>query len=62
MTKVAKNLVWLDQIVQEFQSKQTTHYVGTSLMLNVDDQATINFVISPIENYCNKDIGIKHFL
>lgn len=61
MTEAAKNLVWFDRIVQECRSKQISRDIGTSSTLNVDNQAAIDFVKSPIENYRSKHIDVKLF-
>lgn len=61
MTETAKNLVWFDRILRECRSKQIIRDKGVNSILNVDNQAAIDFVKSPIENYRSKHIDVKLF-
>lgn len=60
MTEAAKNLLWFDRILKECRSYKL---IGGFLksVLNVDNQAAIDFVRSPIENHRSKHIDVKLF-
>lgn len=61
MTEAAKELLWFDRILDECITKRIINRRKEQSLLYVDNQATIDFVKSPIENYRTKHIDIKLF-
>lgn len=60
MTEAVKNLMWYDKILKECHERNIISNYTKSL-LHVDNQAAIDFVKSPIENYRSKHIDVKLF-
>lgn len=60
MTEAVKNLTWFDRIFNECKTNHLISKIEKSVLL-VDNQAAIDFVRSPIENYRSKHIDIKLF-
>lgn len=61
MTEAAKELLWFDRILDECLERKVITGTKTKSLLLVDNQAAIDFVRSPIENYHTKHIDIKLF-
>jgi hypothetical protein len=60
MTEATKELLWFDRVLSECVQKNIINAKEKSV-LYVDNQATINFVKSPIEHYSTKHIDVKLF-
>lgn len=60
MTEASKNLLWFDRVLHECKDSKILNFCNKSI-LKVDNQATIDFVRSPIENYRSKHIDVKLF-
>lgn len=61
MTEATKNLVWYDRILRECRSRQIIRESDDKSILNVDNQAAIDFVRSPIESHRSKHIDVRLF-
>lgn len=61
MTEAAKELLWFDRVLCECINKRLISKRKEQSLLCVDNQATIDFVKSPIENYHTKHIDVKLF-
>lgn len=61
MTEASKELVWFKNILEVCFERAIVAGEITKPTLYVDNQATISFVKSPIENYRSKHIDIKLF-
>lgn len=60
MVESVKELQWLDNVMKSCKSNKLINYNSKPLLL-VDNQAAIEFLKSPIENYRTKHIDIKFF-
>lgn len=60
MVESIKELTWLDNVLKACSEKKIIKYVSKPLLL-VDNQAAIEFLKSPLENYRTKHIDIKYF-
>lgn len=61
MTEATKELMWYNNILGECYSNKILSNMPTKATLYVDNQATIDFVRSPIENHRSKHIDVKLF-
>ena len=60
MVEGIKELQWLDNVLKSCKNNKLISYSSKPLLL-VDNQAAIEFLKSPIENYRTKHIDIKFF-
>jgi hypothetical protein len=61
LTETAKELIWFQRIVLECIQKGIFKTEETNPCLLADNQASIDFVKNPLENYRTKHIDIKLF-
>lgn len=61
LTEAAKELVWIKRILDECKESNIILQDIPENILMVDNQASIDFVKSPIENYRTKHIDVKLF-
>lgn len=61
MTEATKELIWFDNILKECSFKGLLPPLEQKSILYVDNQSTINFVKSPVENSRTKHIDVKLF-
>lgn len=61
LTETSKELIWLHNILQECKEKRVLKTYDVPPLLLADNQACIDFVKSPIENYRTKHIEVKLF-
>lgn len=61
MTEASRELLWFDRIMDECISRKIICDKNEKSLLLVDNQATISFVKSPIENHRSKHIDVKLF-
>ena len=61
MTEAAKELLWFDRILTEGFKRKIFNGRKVKSCLYADNQAALDFVKSPIENYRSKHIDIKLF-
>lgn len=61
MTDAVKELIWFDRILEECVKGKFLKGPKLNSLLYVDNQATIEFVKSPIENHRTKHIDVKLF-
>lgn len=61
MTEAAKELLWFDRVLRECLVRGVIKGNKVKSVLFVDNQATLDFAKSPIENYRTKHIDVKLF-
>lgn len=61
MTEDVKNLTWYDRILKECYDRHFVPNQYKKSLLYVDNQASIDFVKSPIENHRSKHIDVRLF-
>ena len=61
LTETSKELIWLKHILEECTNFKLLSLNNATSTLFVDNQAAIDFVKSPIQNYRSKHIDVKLF-